>query len=156
PPAARGGSRRSCRLPSRSCLPIPGGAGRRPDHALGALQSLRRRPVCARACALPARAWTTPASTTNRETRPSLSAMAGRARRSVEVRREEILSTTVELLDRLGLAQTRVADVAVALDVSPALVFYHFGTKDDLVAEAFAHAVERDLHRLEKAARGDD
>jgi len=82
--------------------------------------------------------------------------MAGRARRSVEVRREEILSTTVELLDRLGLAQTRVADVAVALDVSPALVFYHFGTKDDLVTEAFAHAVERDLHRLEKAARGDD
>jgi len=84
--------------------------------------------------------------------------MAGRARRSVEVRREEILSTTVELLDRLGLAATRVADVAKALDVSPALVFYHFGTKDDLVAEAFAHAVERDLHRMERAsaAGGDD
>ena len=74
----------------------------------------------------------------------------------MEVRREEILSTTVELLDRLGLAATRVADVAVALDVSPALVFYHFGTKDDLVAEAFAHAVERDLHRLERAASGED
>jgi AcrR family transcriptional regulator len=82
--------------------------------------------------------------------------MTRRARRSVEVRREEILSTTVELLDRLGLASTRVADVAMALDVSPALVFYHFGTKDDLVAEAFAHAVEHDLHRLEKAASGDD
>jgi AcrR family transcriptional regulator len=81
--------------------------------------------------------------------------MAGRARRSVEVRREEILSTTVELLDRLGLAATRVADVASALDVSPALVFYHFGTKDDLVAEAFAHAVERDLVRMEKAAHAD-
>ena len=74
----------------------------------------------------------------------------------MEVRREEILSTTVELLDKLGLSATRVADVAVAMDVSPALVFYHFGTKDDLVAEAFAHAVERDLHRLEKAAAGDD
>ena len=74
----------------------------------------------------------------------------------MEVRREEILSTTVELLDRLGLAATRVADVAVALDVSPALVFYHFGTKDDLVAEAFAHAVEHDLHRLERAAAGED
>ena len=82
--------------------------------------------------------------------------MMRRARRSVEVRREEILSTTVELLDRLGRASTRVADVAVALDVSPALVFYHFGTKDDLVAEAFAHAVERDLHRLERAASGED
>ena len=63
----------------------------------------------------------------------------------MEVRREEILSTTVELFDKLGLGATRVADVALALDVSPALVFYHFGTKDDLVAEAFAHAVERDL-----------
>jgi AcrR family transcriptional regulator len=72
------------------------------------------------------------------------------------VRREEILSTTVELLDRLGLASTRVADVAVALDVSPALVFYHFGTKDDLVAEAFAHAVERDLGRIDKALAPDD
>jgi AcrR family transcriptional regulator len=82
--------------------------------------------------------------------------MAGRARRSVEVRREEILTTTVELLDKLGLAATRVADVAVALEVSPALVFYHFGTKDDLVAEAFAHAVEQDLDRLETAAAGDD
>ncbi len=74
----------------------------------------------------------------------------------MEVRREEILSTTIELLDGLGLAATRVTDVAEALDVSPALVFYHFGTKDELVAEAFAHAVERDLHRLEKAASGDD
>lgn len=82
--------------------------------------------------------------------------MTRRARRSVEVRREEILSATVELLDRLGLSATRVADVADALDVSTALVFYHFGTKDDLVAEAFAHAVERDLARLEKAASGDD
>jgi len=82
--------------------------------------------------------------------------MAGRARRAVDVRREEILSTTVELLDRLGLAATRVADVASALDVSPALVFYHFGTKDDLVAEAFAHAVERDLRRLDRAASGPD
>jgi AcrR family transcriptional regulator len=81
---------------------------------------------------------------------------AARARRSVEMRREEILSTTVELLDKLGLAAIRVSDVAVALDVSPALVFYHFGTKDDLVAEAFAHAVERDLHRLERAASGGD
>jgi AcrR family transcriptional regulator len=79
-----------------------------------------------------------------------------RARRSVEVRREEILSATVELLDRLGLAATRVADVAEALDVSTALVFYHFGSKDDLVIEAFAFEVERGLRRMEKAASGDD
>ena len=82
--------------------------------------------------------------------------MTRRARRSVEVRREEILSATVELLDRLGLAATRVADVAEALDVSTALVFYHFGSKDDLVIEAFAFEVERGLRRMGKAASGDD
>ncbi len=79
--------------------------------------------------------------------------MTRRARRSVEVRRDEILATTVQLLDRIGLANTRVADVAAELGVSPSLVFYHFGTKDDLVAESFGYAVERDLARLEKAAQ---
>jgi AcrR family transcriptional regulator len=78
-------------------------------------------------------------------------------RRSVEVRREEILTATIDLVDRLGLSATRVADVAEALDVSPGLVFYHFKTKDALVADAFAHAVERDLARLDAvAASGGD
>lgn len=76
----------------------------------------------------------------------------GRDRRPVEVRREEILGATTDLLDRVGLAAIRVADVAEALGVSPALVFYHFGTKDRLVADAFAHAVDRDLSRLDQAA----
>lgn len=67
------------------------------------------------------------------------------------MRREEILVATLEQVDRIGLAETRVSDVAGALGVSPALVFYHFGTKDTLVAEAFAHAVERDLDRLDDA-----
>ena len=77
--------------------------------------------------------------------------MTRRDRRSVEVRREEILTATTDLLDRIGLASIRVVDVAEALGVSTALVFYHFGTKDGLVAEAFAHAVDRDLRRLDQA-----
>jgi AcrR family transcriptional regulator len=80
-----------------------------------------------------------------------------RRRRTVEVRREEILSATTGLLDRIGLANTRVADVAEELGVSPSLVFYHFGTKDALVAEAFAHAVEHDLGGLDDAtSKGTD
>jgi AcrR family transcriptional regulator len=83
--------------------------------------------------------------------------MSRRDRRTVEERREEILSTTVQLLDRIGLAAIRVADVAAELGVSPSLVFYHFGTKDALVADAFAHAVDRDLRRLDRAeANGTD
>lgn len=77
--------------------------------------------------------------------------MTRRGRRAVEVRREEMLTATVELLDRIGLSAIRVADVAEELGVSPSLVFYHFGTKDTLVAEAFAHAVDRDLSRLDDA-----
>jgi AcrR family transcriptional regulator len=74
-----------------------------------------------------------------------------RDRRTVEVRRDEILTATTELLDRIGLEAIRVADVAKVLGVSPALVFYHFGTKDSLVADAFAHAVDRDLRKLDRA-----
>jgi AcrR family transcriptional regulator len=75
----------------------------------------------------------------------------------VELRRDEILASTTETVDRIGLEATRVTDVAKALNVSPALIFYHFGTKDTLVAEAFAYAVERDLARLDKAtAAGTD
>lgn len=81
--------------------------------------------------------------------------MTAKRRRDVEVRREELLDATLEQVDRVGLAATRVADVAKALDVSTALVFYHFGTKDVLLAEAFTHAVQRDLDRLDRAvARG--
>jgi AcrR family transcriptional regulator len=76
----------------------------------------------------------------------------GRARRQVEVRRDEILRATVAEVEQRGFAGTRVADVAAALGVSPALVFYHFASKDRLFAEAFAHAAERDLNRLAQAA----
>ncbi|MFT4011067.1 MAG: TetR family transcriptional regulator C-terminal domain-containing protein [Nocardioidaceae bacterium] len=72
-----------------------------------------------------------------------------RRRRTVEVRRDEILASTTELVDRIGLSALRVSDVAHELDVSPALVFYHFGTKDALVADAFAYAVERELAALD-------
>ncbi len=76
------------------------------------------------------------------------------ARRKVEVRREEILAATVTEVQKTGLAQTRVSDIASALGVSPALVFYHFETKDRLLAEAFAYAAERDLVRLAEAVQG--
>jgi AcrR family transcriptional regulator len=73
------------------------------------------------------------------------------ARRKVEVRREEILAATVVEVQKNGFAHTRVSDIANALGISPALVFYHFDTKDRLLAEAFAYAAERDLVRLRQA-----
>jgi AcrR family transcriptional regulator len=76
----------------------------------------------------------------------------GRTRRRVEVRREEILQSAISEVERVGLAAVRVSDVASAVGVSTGLVFYHFGTKDELVAEAFTYAVERDLATMDKAA----
>jgi len=70
-------------------------------------------------------------------------------RRKVEVRREEILDAAAAEVTRRGFARTRVADVASALGVSTALVFYHFGTKEKLFAAALEHAVNQDLERLD-------
>jgi AcrR family transcriptional regulator len=74
------------------------------------------------------------------------------ARQAVEVRREEILRAAVEQIAARGFANTRVADVAAAMGVSTALLFYHFESKDRLLSEAFEYAAERDLARLGRLA----
>jgi AcrR family transcriptional regulator len=71
-------------------------------------------------------------------------------RQAVGVRREEILRAAVEQITARGFANTRVVDVAKALDVSTALVFYHFESKDRLLSEAFNYAAERDLQQLDR------
>ncbi len=76
----------------------------------------------------------------------------GRTRRRVEVRQEEILLAAIAEVERVGLAAVRISDVAAALGISTGLVFYHFRTKDELVAEAFTYAVERDLAAMDRAA----
>lgn len=73
------------------------------------------------------------------------------ARRRIDVRREEILDAAVTEVTRRGFAQTRVGDVARALGVSTALLFYHFDSKQRLLAAALDHAVGRDLERLSAA-----
>ena len=75
-----------------------------------------------------------------------------RTRRKVEIRREEILLAAIGEVERVGLAAVRISDVAASLGISTGLVFYHFGTKDELVAEAFTYAVERDLAAMDRAA----
>ena len=70
-------------------------------------------------------------------------------RRSAEVRLDSLLRTACDVIVERGLANTRTADVAQAAGVSQALVFYHFATKERLLAQAFAHAAEQDLARLD-------
>lgn len=72
-------------------------------------------------------------------------------RRSAEVRLDALLRTACEVIVQRGLANTRTADVASAAGVSQALVFYHFATKERLLARAFTYAAEQDMARLQAA-----
>ncbi|MFI9048847.1 TetR/AcrR family transcriptional regulator [Streptomyces sp. NPDC053427] len=71
-----------------------------------------------------------------------------RVRLSVAERREELLRAAVGQIERRGVVALRVADVAAELQVSNALVLYHFATKEKLVAAAFQYAAEADLAHL--------
>ena len=70
-------------------------------------------------------------------------------RRSAEVRLDSLLRTACDVIVDRGLANTRTADVASAAGVSQALVFYHFSSKERLLAQAFSYAAEQDLGRLD-------
>ena len=70
-------------------------------------------------------------------------------RRAAEVRLDSLLRTAGEVIVERGLANTPTADVAQAAGVSQALVFYHFATKERLLAQAFTYAAERDMARLD-------
>ena len=74
-------------------------------------------------------------------------------RRTAEVRLDALLRTACEVIVQRGLANTRTADVAQAAGVSQALVFYHFATKERLLAQAFTYAAEQDLARLDAVTR---
>jgi AcrR family transcriptional regulator len=64
---------------------------------------------------------------------------------------DALLRTACDVILARGLPNTRTADVAAAAGVSQALVFYHFESKDRLLAQAFAYAAEQDLARLDEA-----
>ena len=70
-------------------------------------------------------------------------------KQTVEERRTEILETTCEVVIERGFAGTRISDVAKRLEVSSSLIHYHFDSKEQLLAEAFAHYARKDLAEME-------
>jgi len=71
-------------------------------------------------------------------------------------RRNEILAVTCDVVRERGFAQTRMSDVAHRLGISPPLVVYHFGSKDALLAEAFAYASRNEMVDLDAIADSTD
>ncbi len=68
--------------------------------------------------------------------------------RLTELRRAQILGTAVRVISTTGLADTSMALVATEAGMSPALVFYYFGTKSKLLAETLLFAEERFYQRV--------
>jgi AcrR family transcriptional regulator len=61
-------------------------------------------------------------------------------RRLDDLRRPQILTTTVDLIRERGLWDVRLSDVAERAGLSATSVVYYFGSKDQLFAEAITHA----------------
>ena len=81
--------------------------------------------------------------------------MSGRVRRAdAEVRKTEILETTIRVVLERGFGNTRVSDVAAALGVSTGLIHYHFSSKGELLAEALRFAADADIARVGKVLAG--
>jgi AcrR family transcriptional regulator len=70
-------------------------------------------------------------------------------KQTVEERRAEILEVTCQVVIERGFAGTRISDVAKRLEVSSSLIHYHFDSKEQLLAEAFAHYAQNDLAEME-------
>jgi TetR/AcrR family transcriptional regulator, transcriptional repressor for nem operon len=60
----------------------------------------------------------------------------------VEQRRQRILAAAGQCFAKAGFARTRIEDVAEAAGVSRALVYNHFGSKEELARQVCSHLLE--------------
>ncbi|MFC7583290.1 TetR/AcrR family transcriptional regulator [Nonomuraea antimicrobica] len=64
-----------------------------------------------------------------------------------------MLKTACEVIAEQGFGHTRTLDIARAAGVSQALLFYHFETKERLLAQAFGYAARLHLNALATVER---
>ncbi len=77
---------------------------------------------------------------TSRTAHVNMSVRPGATGGAADLRREQMLRATLEVIAERGFADTRIADVAERAGASPALVIYYFKTKDQLLADAIRYS----------------
>lgn len=77
------------------------------------------------------------------------------ARLSPDERRQAIIDATLTVARRQGLGATTVRDVAAEMGTSSGLIHHYFASMDDVLAAAFEHAAEGDLHKARAAIEAD-
>ena len=72
--------------------------------------------------------------------------------------RERILEAACDVIAEHGIDDVRIARIAIVAGVSPALVHYHFATRDGAAAEALEHSFELlgDVRTTSRRRRGLD
>ena len=63
--------------------------------------------------------------------------------RTIQTTREQLLALSVAMFAENGFTQTSLRSIAKRAGVSPGLLVHHFGSKDDLVAEAISETLGR-------------
>jgi AcrR family transcriptional regulator len=73
-----------------------------------------------------------------------------------DTRRAELIEAARRVIQRRGFAKATVGAITSEAGASLGLLNYHFASRDDVVAEAFATAAREDLGTLEEASRRHD
>jgi AcrR family transcriptional regulator len=68
--------------------------------------------------------------------------------------RTRLIEATLEVLGSRGVARTTSREIAAAAEVNLQAITYHFGSKDDLVAQALVHAVRTWIEPAHTALTG--
>lgn len=71
-----------------------------------------------------------------------------------DVTRGRLLDATLDVLRSHGVARTTSREIATAAGVNLQAITYHFGSKDDLVAEALVHAARSWIEPARTALTG--
>ncbi len=71
-------------------------------------------------------------------------------------RRQDILSQAAQLFGARGYGRTSIRDIASAVGMLPGSVYYHFASKEALLAAVYAEAIDRSIARVEDAVAAHD
>lgn len=63
----------------------------------------------------------------------------------------QMLEAAASVIAERGMADTRISDIAERVGVSPALVLYYFGSKDELLGEALVNKDQQFIEVVTKA-----
>jgi putative CocE/NonD family hydrolase len=72
------------------------------------------------------------------------------------LRRKQIRDAALRILATRGLYDLKLRDIAEEAGLTPASVLYYYPELDDLLAEAFRHAIERSFERRREVVEGAD